>query len=196
MQTPHLRFRAALDEFGRRLDAIPGDAWEQPTPCAAWTVRDLVDHVVDETCWARSVLVPTPADDNDADDAGGPEDPVARWHDAASALSPALGSSEVLDRTIDLPSRRVPARELLPELTVDHLVHAWDLASATGGDTHLDRDLVTACATWFDKHEDEWREAGQIGPALAVPADADDQRSLLARFGRQEHAPDDPGGLS
>lgn len=72
----------------------------------------------------------------------------------------------------------------LMELFADHLVHTWDLAHATGGDEQLPADLVTACSTWFDEHEQAWREAGEIGPAVRVADDADAQAVLLARFGR------------
>ena len=32
--------------------------------------------------------------------------------------------------------------EYLRQLVADHLIHAWDLAAATGGDRRLDHDLV------------------------------------------------------
>lgn len=181
MHAPHLQFRTALDEMGRRLDALPADAWDRPTPCTDWTVRDLVDHVVEEACWARSVLAPPSASEAESS-----ADPIARWHEARQALAEALATDEVLDQAIELETGAVLARDLLPELVTDHLVHTWDLARATGGDTHLDPDLVAASAAWFDDHEQEWREAGEIGPARDLPDDADPQQALLARFGRDD----------
>ncbi len=74
--------------------------------------------------------------------------------------------------------------DYLTELFADNLVHTWELAVATGGDTVLDDDLVAACARWFNGHEGEWREAGEIGAAVPVDDDTDPQTRLLARFGR------------
>lgn len=181
MKDPQLRFLTALGEFGRRLDAVPPGAWGDPTPCDGWSVRDLVEHVVEETCWARSALVP-----GSGEDPRPGEDPTTRWHEAAAALSDALSTTDVLDREVDVSSGSATARDVLPELTVDHLVHAWDLARATDGDTQLDPDLVDACAAWFDDHEHAWRTAGEIGPGLDVPSDAGSQQVLLARFGRDD----------
>src|SRR3712207_7164865 len=28
------------------LDAVPADAWDRPSPCEGWTVRDVVRHLV------------------------------------------------------------------------------------------------------------------------------------------------------
>jgi hypothetical protein len=69
-------------------------------------------------------------------------------------------------------------------LFADHLIHAWDLARAIGGDECLDAGLVAACATWFDAVEDAYRSAGAIAVRPPVPGDADAQTMLLARFGR------------
>lgn len=190
MRAPHLHFRSALEEMGRRLDALPDDVWDRPTPCAEWTVRDLVDHVAEEASWARSVLAPSSALGAGVGADSTSEDPIARWYEARRGLVPSLATADVLDRTIELETGTVRARDVLPELTVDHLVHAWDLARATGGDTHLDPELVTECAAWFDEHEEQWREAGEIGPALNLPDDAGPQQVLLARFGRDDRARD------
>jgi hypothetical protein len=38
---------------------------------------------------------------------------------------------------------------------------------------------------WFGTTEDFYREIGVIGPRAPIPADADAQTQLLARFGRQ-----------
>ena len=39
--------------------------------------------------------------------------------------------------------------EYVRQLSADHLIHAWDLAAATGQDRTLDADLVDEVATWF-----------------------------------------------
>lgn len=90
----------------------------------------------------------------------------------------------VPERTVQLPSGEMAAGDYLSELFADTLVHTWDLADATGGDRRLDPELVDACTGWFGTVEDGWRRSGEVGPAASVPADADPQSRLLARFGR------------
>ena len=48
------------------------------------------------------------------------------------------------------------------QLATDHLVHGWDLAVATGGDTRIDPHLVHAVAAWFDDREEIYRGGGAI----------------------------------
>jgi len=72
--------------------------------------------------------------------------------------------------------------EYVAQLAADHLIHGWDLAVATGGDAHLDQDLVIEVAAWFAQREEIYRSAGAIGARAATSGDA--QSELLASFGR------------
>jgi hypothetical protein len=89
------------------------------------------------------------------------------------------------DSTVHLSFGDTPVDEYLAQLAADHLVHAWDLAAATGGDRRFDPEVVAAVGAWFDDREDLYRSAGAIGPAAAATGDPQDD--LIARFGR------DPG---
>src|SRR5687768_5989414 len=42
-------YRRALDDFGALVHRIAPGQWENPTPCAGWDVRTLVNHVVSES---------------------------------------------------------------------------------------------------------------------------------------------------
>ena len=72
--------------------------------------------------------------------------------------------------------------EYVLQLCADHLVHAWDLAAATGGDTRLDPELVAEVAAWFTDREELYRSGGAVGPH--PEAGPDPQAQLLAGFGR------------
>lgn len=183
---PHQLFRGAVAEFGDRLSAVPADAWEAPTPCTEWTVRDLTAHVVEEELWVPPLLAGEPADeigDRIAGDVLG-SDPVQAWKQAAERAREATTGDAVLSATVRLPSGEVNAADYLYEMFADHLIHTWDLARAIGASEKLDPELVAACAAWFDGVEDKWRAAGVIGSPVAMPADADDTMALVARFGR------------
>ncbi|MGI5201249.1 hypothetical protein ACQEU6_06585 [Spirillospora sp. CA-108201] len=64
------------------------------------------------------------------------------------------------------------------------LVHAWDLAQATGQSVVFDADLVGPALATAREMAPGGREAGMLGPEVAVPGDAGDQARLLALFGR------------
>ena len=55
--------------------------------------------------------------------------------------------------------------EYVRQLAADHLVHAWDLAAATGGDRTLDPELVDEVAAWFAEREELYRAGGAVGAA-------------------------------
>jgi ketosteroid isomerase-like protein len=84
--------------------------------------------------------------------------------------------------------------EYVMQLAADHLVHGWDLAAATGGDTRLDPHLVTEIAAWFAEREDLYRAGGAIGPPGR--ATGDPQGDLLAAFGRPPHWGEDDAALA
>jgi hypothetical protein len=72
--------------------------------------------------------------------------------------------------------------EYVRQLCADHLIHGWDLAAATGGDTSMDPELVAEVGAWFAEREAMYRGVGVVGPR---PASAGDPQSdLQAGFGR------------
>jgi uncharacterized protein (TIGR03083 family) len=46
----------ARSEFERRLRAVETEQWSFDTPCAGWTVRDVVNHVVGGNHMAVALL--------------------------------------------------------------------------------------------------------------------------------------------
>ena len=176
--------REAVAGFSANVDGVPDGAWERPTPCAEWNVRDLVNHVVGENRWIVPMLAGSTVGDVgselDGDLLG--DGPKSAWY---SSVGPALEAVErtPLDQIVHLSFGDFAASEYLWQLTTDVLIHTWDLARATGQDEELPPDLVAACAKWFDGAEDAYRSAGAIGPKVPV-ASGDPSAVLLGRFGR------------
>lgn len=52
------RYRRLSGAFAERIAAVPDDAWDAPTPCADWTVRDLVGHVIQTQGMFRGIRRP------------------------------------------------------------------------------------------------------------------------------------------
>src|SRR5512136_566563 len=66
------RYRRLTGAFADRIAAVPADGWDAPTPCAEWTARELVVHVVASQGMFRSLVgrEDTPEVDAAADPAG------------------------------------------------------------------------------------------------------------------------------
>lgn len=181
-----VRFAWATNAFARVLVRVDDGDWDRPTPCAEWDVRDLVAHVVDEHRWIAPLLagrsIAETAPELDDDVLG--SDPGAawtRWCAQSSAAVLALGHD---DPIVHVSFGDTPASEYLAQLVADHLVHAWDLAHAIGGDQLLDAELVAGVGAWFAGVEGDYRAAGMIGERPVVPADASTRTQLLAMTGR------------
>lgn len=180
----HLR---AVDGFGKRVLAVGDDQWGRSTPCAEWDVRSLVNHLVSENRWTPPLLAGMTLDEVgdrfDGDLLG--QEPVHVWHEAASDALVAVAQPDVLTRTVHVSFGDISGEEYVTQLTVDHVVHAWDLARATDGDERLDEDLVELALGYLSSHAEEWRAAGVLGPAVDLPVATDRQGELLALAGRR-----------
>jgi uncharacterized protein (TIGR03086 family) len=180
-------FGRAVAEFDARVRQIGGHQWQAATPDEDWSVRDLVNHLVSEDLWAPPLLagstIAEVGDRFEGDVLG--SGPQAAWTAASAEAVRAVQADGAMDRIVHLSFGDFPGAQYTLQLFADHLIHAWDLARAIGADEHLDEQLVTSCATWFEATEEAYRNAGAIAPRPPVPADADAQTLLLARFGRR-----------
>lgn len=164
------------------VDALAPQDWARPSPCAGWTARDVLFHVVDTQ---RDVL------QRAGHDLGLPpdlDDPPIGWRTHAETVARLLADPNVSAQRV--PSLGGPA-ELGEVMTrfygFDMLVHRWDLAR-TGG---LDADWTDAELDAIEGALDGFGEGlyaeGVCRPALDVPANASRADRLLARMGRDPH---------
>jgi len=128
--------RQACAEFLRVARAVPDDRWSAPTPCTEWDARAVVEHVIG----FHDFLLLRPLGVR----AHRPrEGPAARWEATSTALFEALRVDGAIDRELEMLSGEMSSpRRMLPTLTTEVLVHAWDLAVATGGEYRVDPDLA------------------------------------------------------
>jgi uncharacterized protein (TIGR03086 family) len=177
-------YRRTVEFFARRVDSVREDQWGDPTPCADWTVRDLVNHVTQESLWTVPLMegatLEEVGDRFEGDVLG--EDPIGSALAAASAATASVESALPRGGTVHLSFGETTSAEYAMQLAADHLVHGWDLAAATGGDMTMDADLVRAVADWFDDREEAYRDGGAIASRRPLTGEA--QADLLARFGR------------
>jgi uncharacterized protein (TIGR03086 family) len=180
-------------EFLRRTRAVAPDQWQGLTPCEGWTVRDLVNHMVYEECWTPPLMagatIESVGDRFDGDLLG--DDPVTAVKDAGRNAQAALAEPVGAGRIVHLSFGDCPAGEYAHQLAADHLIHAWDLAVATGQDAQLPEDVVRVVASWFATREQAYRDAGAIGPRPSRDT-SDPQARLLVAFGRDPEWGDRP----
>lgn len=176
-----------MREFDSRLRQVRPGQWDRPTPCAEWSVHDLVNHLVREQLWAPELLagctVDQVGDRFDGDQLG--DDPLHSWVLAAGAAREAWIAPGALDKPVQLSAGETPAEEYGWQMTTDLAVHAWDLARALGVDERIDPGLAEAVLAYVEPNADEWTASGLFAPPVPVPPDADAQTRLLALLGRE-----------
>ncbi|MFG2981584.1 TIGR03086 family metal-binding protein [Streptomyces sp. NPDC048258] len=182
------RHAEALRLFGERLRAIGDDQWDAPTPCAEWSVRDLVNHVTGEQLWIPPLVsegrtVEEMGDAFSGDVLG--DDPVAAWDRAASAAQDAFAEPGALDRTVKLSYGPALGSAYCAELTADCVVHTWDLSRGIGADDRLPDGLVEFSIKEVMPYADGLAASGMYAAPLEVPAGADAQTRLLGLLGRR-----------
>jgi uncharacterized protein (TIGR03086 family) len=120
------------------LAGVRSDQFDDPTPCASWTVRDLVNHLVGGSYFFASA---TNAGGVSDDGAEAPDfsagDYVAAYEEGSKQAIAAFGAPGALDKIVKLPFGEFPGSGFMGLATTDTLAHAWDLARATGQSTDL-----------------------------------------------------------
>ena len=168
-------------KFARLVNEVGPDQWSQPTPCADWDVRMLVNHVVGEERWTVPLMegktIADVGDSLDGDLLG--DDPVAATSAAAREAQAAAARTIA---KVHLSYGDEDPDEYLRQLAADHLIHGWDLAAAIGADIRLDPELVGEVAEWFAEREEIYRSSGAI--AERVEGFTDPGEQLLGAFGR------------
>jgi uncharacterized protein (TIGR03086 family) len=175
------------------LPEITDDQLADRTPCEAYVVGDLLDHLMGLTiAFGNAATKSTPA----AGDGGGPPAPTAAQLDpewrrklpvqldelVAAWQDPAAWEGMTTVGGVDLPG------DIAGMVAVDELVlHGWDLAVSTGQRFACDPASAQACFEFTSMSAAPGQEAareGLFGPVVQVPPDAPLLDRVLGLGGR------------
>ena len=161
------------------ISAIPDERLDRPTPCPAYTLGDLVDHVGGLTLAFTAAATKTFGDAS----AQGPSGDASRLGDdwrtriprdlaalAEAWRDPAAWSGMTQAGGLELPGE-VAGLVALDEL----VVHGWDVARASGQPYDCDRRSLEAVHGFVAQFSGSGQEAareGLFGPVVEVPEDA------------------------
>jgi uncharacterized protein (TIGR03086 family) len=174
-------YRQVSNAFDLAVRAAAPDKWAAQTPCDEWKARDLVAHVVEGH---RGVIAAVRGGESKPMSAD--EDPRRAWEEASRTIDEITGDPETLAKEIDGPTGKMPAGQVIGQfVTMDLLVHTWDLARAVGANERLDEDSVRRAYEALKPMDDVIRQPYVFGPKLDPPAGADLQTEFLYFLGRR-----------
>jgi len=184
VSTPVGLLDAAIVQARPVLAAIGQADLHVPTPCSAWDLRALLNHLAGRAILsehaARGIAVtefPEAAGDLLGPDAGASV--LGRLADAAAAWREAS-----LEQQCVTPLGPMPAAGLVTFHAQDVFVHAWDIARALGIDATFDSALTqTMLALHHQTISDELR-AAFFAPLVPIPEDAPALDRLVGFLGR------------
>jgi uncharacterized protein (TIGR03086 family) len=189
MMELHAAFEGAVASTAEIVKATPADQMSAPTPCTEWDVRALLSHIIGTLWLAEGLLTDraprypmAPGGLPPADLAGA--DPGAEYAEAAAAAL-AAAAGDALTRTHATPLGEMPGPVLAGHITLDILVHGWDLARATGQPADLDGRLAAHALGFAEQAITAETRVPRIGPARTVAAGAPVTHRLVAFLGRQ-----------
>jgi len=198
VRAQHLTGWHVLDE-GRAMlrtavAGVPADGWQRPTPCAEWTVTQVLQHAaLDQRVWGTMLAgTEMPGENPFAPSGQLGVEPLAYAEAALNAFGPAWTA---IDEDAGLVPTPLPQGPMAPAAAgvaaaLDAAIHAWDIAMATGQGSPLTPELARTLTPVAQSIVEPLRQYGAYAEALEPAAGADDDAVLLCYLGR---CPDWPG---
>lgn len=170
------------------FDATSADQLDAPTPCPAWTVRDLLAHVLAGNL--KYIEIARGSDwSRGAPDVELGDDPAATYRETVEAMLQAWAVPGALERETPLPVGRGPAEAALHLHLGETLVHGWDLAKATRQRPRFDDDVVETSLNQFMSWLPPQRPPGSpFSDGMVLATDAAPLDRLAAYLGRDVSA--------
>ncbi|MEU1882762.1 TIGR03086 family metal-binding protein [Streptosporangium sp. NPDC020072] len=145
-----------------------------PTPCAEFDVRGLINHLE----WVAEMF--------ESVGEGGPrveQGPYAGDFPERAERTLAVWSRPEVWEGVS-PAMGMPMTTLAHMFLVDMVVHGWDLSRAVGEPYEPDAEAVERALDFTGQMAEMGRKRGAFGPPVAVPDDAPPFDRLLGLIGR------------
>lgn len=181
MDTPEQLYRDLSTRFTNVIEVVPAEAWNSPSPCEGWTAAEVLGHVIGaETDSLKLGGLTMP-------DGPSPEaDPLTAWAHVRQQIQAVL--EDPARAGIEYEGYFGPTtlgQSIADFYCFDLIVHRWDIARATGGDTGISAEEIAFVRSKLQHYGDAMRMPGVFAAELEPPADADEQTALLAFIGRR-----------
>ena len=161
------------------IDGVRADQLDDPTPCEAWRVHDLLEHMISVVAGLGSAAAGRPPEPFELG-----RDPGAQFDAAATAALDAWRAPGTMERIIEAGPGPMPGQVLAGINLLDTATHAWDLATATGQPAELPDDVALAALDASRTIISADIRPGRFADEREAPDDATATAQLVAFLGR------------
>jgi len=132
----------ACDSTLSVLSAIRSTDLDRPTPCASWTVRDVVIHILGSAAFFAELAEAGLAADHGEDPDLTAGDFSRTFSQEAGRLVAAFSAPGAMDKIMKMSIGELPGSVCAWIAASDVFTHGWDLARATGQPADLEPELA------------------------------------------------------
>lgn len=158
------------------LAAIADAETSRPTPCADFTIADLLEHL---RYWGPGLLAASPAD---------PAGPAAADDTDLVALVGRLGEAwsdpASWEGTASIATSELPRSMVGRMVFAEFVLHGWDLAAAVNPGGGWTSSVAGPAVDVLSGMAEQGRRMGAFGPEVEVPASAPAMDRALGLAGR------------
>ncbi|MFL6116435.1 MAG: TIGR03086 family metal-binding protein [Catenulispora sp.] len=187
MNKIHDQLTAAADEAARIVAGTHPEQFGDKTPCGQWDVKELLNHLVLWTSYsferrARSEQVGPELQERDF---ASEPDYAARYREQLDRALAAWAPDEVWAGEVDTGHAKMPAPQIAEMILMELVLHAWDLATATGQEYRCPADVAATVTKAVGESAQMYREYDGFAAEVELAGDASVFEQALAVSGRR-----------
>ena len=183
MNTTALRHAEADRPLTEVVSSLRDTDWDAPSPCAGWTARDVLAHIIDTQ---REFLAGRGLDIGSRPDTDRPAD---AWKAHTARVAEILADDALVSTVYEGYFGPTTVGATFEQFYIwDMLVHRWDIAHSAGRDAEFTETELDRMEAGADSFGDALYMDGVCAPAVAAPEGADRTTRILARMGRNTAA--------
>lgn len=182
----HQEMTAAADASSRVVGNVRPGQFGDPTPCADWDVRTLLNHLILWTSYSleRRAHGESVAPELMEKDFAADPDFSADYRNQLDRALAAWADPAVWDRELNVMGSLTPASDVAALIVAEMVLHGWDLAVATGQSYTVDDNAAAVALAAVEANADLFRQYKGFAEPVAIAAGAPVLDKTLALAGR------------
>ena len=182
----HAEMTDAADAAARTVDNVRPDQFGDFTPCPEWDVRTLLNHLILWTSYSaeRRAHGESVSEELMAKDFAAEPGFAAAYRAQLDRALAAWADPAAWERDLNVMGTPTPAADVASLLLAEIVLHAWDLAAATGQSYTVGDKAAEAALTAVAANTELFRQYKGFAEPVPVAADAPVLDRVLALSGR------------